>query len=34
MNARFDALEDAGYFPQNTHGKKLVELILGGQSSQ
>jgi hypothetical protein len=32
MNARFDALEDAGHFPQNTHGKKLVELMLDGKS--
>jgi len=31
MNARFDALGDAGHFPQNTHGKKLVELILDGK---
>ena len=28
MNARFDGLPDAGHFPQNTHGPKLVELIL------
>lgn len=30
MNARFDGIEDAGHFPQNTHGKQLVELILAG----
>ncbi len=30
MHARFDALEDAGHFPQNTHGEQLVELILDG----
>lgn len=30
MNARFDAL-DAGHFPQNTHGQRLVELILEGR---
>jgi pimeloyl-ACP methyl ester carboxylesterase len=28
MNAQFDALPDAGHFPQNTHGERLVELIL------
>ena len=28
MGARFDRLEDAGHFLQNTHGEKLVELIL------
>lgn len=28
MNARFDGLDDAGHFPQNTHGERLVELIL------
>jgi len=28
LNAPFDALEDAGHFPQNTHGKALAELIL------
>ncbi len=28
MNAPFDAIADAGHFPQNTHGKILVELIL------
>ena len=32
MNARFDALEDAGHFPQNTHGEKLVRLILDQKS--
>ncbi len=32
MNARFDALEDAGHFPQNTHGKRLAELILDGRA--
>ena len=31
MNARFDGLPDAGHFPQNTHGEKLVELILDGK---
>ena len=31
MGARFDALEDAGHFPQNTHGHRLVELILDGR---
>jgi haloalkane dehalogenase len=31
MNARFDALDDAGHFPQNTHGERLVELILDGK---
>lgn len=30
MNARFDPLDDAGHFPQNTHGQRLVELILDG----
>jgi haloalkane dehalogenase len=30
MNARFDALE-AGHFPQNTHGERLVGLILEGR---
>lgn len=30
MNARFDGL-DAGHFPQNTHGERLVELILDGR---
>ncbi|MFZ8890499.1 MAG: alpha/beta fold hydrolase, partial [Pseudomonadales bacterium] len=28
LKAPFDALEDAGHFPQNTHGKALAELIL------
>ncbi len=28
MNARFDPLENVGHFPQSTHGKQLVELIL------
>ena len=28
MNARFDALEDAGHFLQNTHGKEIVDLIM------
>ncbi|MEM7101304.1 MAG: hypothetical protein AAF541_23795 [Pseudomonadota bacterium] len=32
MRARFDALGDAGHFPQNTHGPHLVELILDGKS--
>jgi len=31
MNARFDPLDDAGHFPQNTHGERLVELILEGK---
>jgi haloalkane dehalogenase len=31
MNARFDALPDAGHFPQNTHGQRLAELILEGK---
>ena len=31
MNARFDALPDAGHFPQNTHGQRLAELILDGK---
>ena len=30
-NARFDALEDAGHFPQNTHGKRLARLIIDGK---
>ena len=29
MNARFDALEGAGHFLQNTHGKEIVDLIIG-----
>ena len=32
MNASFDAIPDAGHFPQNTHGEQLVELILQGRS--
>lgn len=32
MNASFDAIADAGHFPQNTHGKQLVELILAGRA--
>jgi haloalkane dehalogenase len=28
MNARFEGLADAGHFLQNTHGEKVVELIL------
>ena len=28
MNARFDALEGAGHFLQNTHGKEIVDLIV------
>ncbi len=28
MNAPFDPIADAGHFPQNTHGQRLVELIL------
>ncbi len=31
MNARFDPLDDAGHFPQNTHGSRLAELILQGK---
>lgn len=31
MKARFDGLEDAGHFLQNTHGQRLVELILDGK---
>ncbi len=30
MGARFDAVEDAGHFPQNTHGQKVASLILDG----
>ncbi len=33
MNARFDPIEDAGHFPQNTHGEQLVELILTGSEN-
>ena len=32
MNAPFDGIPDAGHFPQNTHGERLVELILQGRS--
>lgn len=32
MSARFDAISDAGHFPQNTHGEQLVELILDGKA--
>jgi haloalkane dehalogenase len=32
MNARFDGIADAGHFLQNTHGEKLVELILDRKS--
>ncbi len=28
MNARFDGFDDAGHFLQDTHGKKIVDLIL------
>lgn len=28
MNASFDAIPDAGHFPQNTHGELLTKLIL------
>jgi len=28
MNARFDPLEGAGHFLQNTHGKEIVDLII------
>ncbi|MEM7078749.1 MAG: alpha/beta fold hydrolase [Pseudomonadota bacterium] len=31
MQARFDPIEDAGHFPQNTHGQRLAELILDGK---
>ena len=31
MNASFDAIPEAGHFPQNTHGERLVELILQGR---
>jgi haloalkane dehalogenase len=31
MSARFDALPDAGHFPQNTHGRQLANLILDGK---
>ena len=31
-HARFDALPDAGHFPQNTHGQQLAELILDGRN--
>jgi hypothetical protein len=31
MKARFDALGDAHHFLLNTHGEKMVELILGGK---
>jgi haloalkane dehalogenase len=31
MGARFDALPEAGHFPQNTHGSRIVELILEGK---
>jgi len=31
MNARFHAIDDAGHFPQNTHGEHLVDLILQGR---
>ena len=30
MGARFDPIEDAGHFPQNTHGQRVAELILDG----
>jgi len=32
MNARFDAITDAGHFLQNTHGAELVRLILEGRT--
>ena len=28
MNARFDGIDDASHFLQNTHGERVVELIL------
>jgi hypothetical protein len=31
MNARFDGIDDAHHFLQNTHGEKIVELILDGK---
>lgn len=31
MNARFDVLQDAGHFPQNIQGGRLVERILDGK---
>ena len=31
MNAPFYPIEDAGHFPQNTHGEKLAGLILEGK---
>lgn len=32
MGAGFDAIPDAGHFPQNTHGEQLVELILASRA--
>ena len=32
MGARFSPIEDAGHFPQNTHGRHVAELILDGLS--
>ena len=34
MHAPFDAIPEAGHFPQNTHGERLVELILQRRSEQ
>ena len=32
MKARFDGIQDAGHFPQNTHGQQVVQLILDGKT--
>ena len=32
MNARFDGIDDAGHFLQNTHGDKVARLILDGRN--
>ena len=32
MGARFDGIEDAGHFLQNTHGPQVAKLILAGKS--
>ncbi len=34
MNARFDPLEDAGHFPQASHGGRIVELMLEAQDGR
>ena len=31
MNAPFTPIEDAGHFPQNTHGQQLAQLIIDGK---